>query len=449
MAEVMPVSPYTWMTFGAAAEVSTVSTLDLVRQGRLEGALEHFHRTALAAERQTRQLALIDVANLQVDSAKLRQGASDEARRELRRIARSGRGTSDPSPTGSPLVEVLRSIGRREKIRFVVPRGAAPTLEGVLIASGVRARGVDLSCESNWWTGGQLLDAGVSARRRSSRGPAAERHRPLSDRRPLVGRPAASGRRGRRTAGRQGLGFLSAVSAASGHDPGRGLHGGAPPADGSGALRGGRPPGRTPRLLPGLRRRAVGGLGDSRRKPAASGVADRGHARRGRIRGPHDPAAELDAAAGRGARRHPPDGRGLGPHRRAAAERPAGPFRRGADLARPGVPRPEGARVERRHECARLGPVPLSHSVSPVLVQPRARRCLPGRRPCRGSGDRRARGLAVRTPAAPCPGAPEARRGRCSSSSPASASFDRPGPRPARSNSGREATFARRRRRFT
>ncbi len=153
MPEVMPVSPYTWMTFGAAAEVSTVSTLDLVRQGRLEGALEHFHRTALAAERQTRQLALIDVANLQVDSAKLRQGASDEARRELRRIARSGRGTSGPSPTGSPLVEVLRSIGRREKIRFVVPRGAAPTLEGVLIASGVRARGVDLSSESNWWTG--------------------------------------------------------------------------------------------------------------------------------------------------------------------------------------------------------------------------------------------------------------------------------------------------------
>ena len=153
MPDVMPVSPYTWMTFGEAAEVSTVSSLDLARQGRLEGALKRFHRTALAAERLTRQLALIDVANLQVDSAKLREGAADEARRELRRIARPGRGMSGALPSGSPLVQALRLIGRREKIRFVEPEGEEPTLEGILIASGVRAREVDLSSESNWWIG--------------------------------------------------------------------------------------------------------------------------------------------------------------------------------------------------------------------------------------------------------------------------------------------------------
>ena len=152
MPEAMPVSPYTWMTFSEAAEVSAVSSLDLARQGRLEGALQLFHRTALAAERQTRQLASIDVANLQLDSARLREGAADEARRELRRIARSGR-PSGAAPSGPPLVEALRSIGRREQIRFVEPEGEEPTLESILIASGVRAREVDLSSESNWWTG--------------------------------------------------------------------------------------------------------------------------------------------------------------------------------------------------------------------------------------------------------------------------------------------------------
>ncbi len=70
MPEAVPLSPYTWMSFGEAVEVSTISSADLARQGRLTGALERFHRTALAAERLTRQLASIDVANLQVDSAK-------------------------------------------------------------------------------------------------------------------------------------------------------------------------------------------------------------------------------------------------------------------------------------------------------------------------------------------------------------------------------------------
>ena len=152
MPEVMPVSPYTWMTFDEAAEVTAVSSLDLARQGRLESALQRFHRAALAVELQTRQLALIDVANLQVDSAKLRESAADEARRELRRIARPGRGRSGAPSGGSPLVQALRSIGRREKIRFVEPEGE-PTLEGILIASGVRAREVDLSSERKWWTG--------------------------------------------------------------------------------------------------------------------------------------------------------------------------------------------------------------------------------------------------------------------------------------------------------
>ena len=170
MPEDMPVSPYTWMTFSEAAEVSAVSSLDLAREGRLEGALQRFHRTALAAERQTRQLASIDVANLQLDSARLREGAADEARRELRRIARPRRGPSGAAPSGPPLVEALRSIGRRERIRFVEPEGERPTLESILIASGVRAREVDLSSESNWWTGDSFS---MLAYRREDAGPVA------------------------------------------------------------------------------------------------------------------------------------------------------------------------------------------------------------------------------------------------------------------------------------
>ena len=153
MPEAVPLSPYTWMSFDEAVEVSTVSSVDLARQGRLAGALKRFHGTALAAERLTRQLASVDVANLQVDSAKLRESAAEEARRELRRVARPGRGMAAAPAGGPPLVEALRRIGGREKIRFVEPEGKEPTLEGILIASGVRAREVDLSSESRWWTG--------------------------------------------------------------------------------------------------------------------------------------------------------------------------------------------------------------------------------------------------------------------------------------------------------
>lgn len=153
MPDILPVSPYTWMTLGDVGEISAVSSLDLTRQGRLEGALRSFHGVVLEAEHQSRQLAMVDIANLQVDSAKLRAGAADEARRELRRIATPGRGADRPPAEGSPLVEALRLIGRREKIRFVEPEAAEPTLAGILIASGVRAREVSLPSESNWWTG--------------------------------------------------------------------------------------------------------------------------------------------------------------------------------------------------------------------------------------------------------------------------------------------------------
>ncbi len=171
MPEVMPLSPYTWMSFAEAVEVSTVSSEDLARQGRLMGALKRFHRTALAAERLTRQLASIDVANLQVDSAKLRESAAEEARRELRRVARPGCGMAAAPASGPPLVEALRRIGGREKLRFVEPEGKEePTLEGILIASGVRAREVDLSSESRWWTGDSFS---MLAFRREDGGPVA------------------------------------------------------------------------------------------------------------------------------------------------------------------------------------------------------------------------------------------------------------------------------------
>ena len=170
MPEAVPLSPYTWMSFGEAVKVSTVSSVDLARQGLLMDALKRFHRTALAAERLTRQLASVDVANLQVDSAKLRESAAEEARRALRRVARPGRGMAAAPAGGPPLVEALRLIGGRERIRFVEPEGNEPTLEGILIASRVRAREVDLSSESRWWTGDSFS---MLAFRREDGGPVA------------------------------------------------------------------------------------------------------------------------------------------------------------------------------------------------------------------------------------------------------------------------------------
>ena len=152
MPEFLPVCPSTWLTYRQAAQIRTLSSLELLEQGTLWDQLAAFHETAMAAEKLNRQVALVDIANLQVDTSKLRDAQEDEARAQLARIAQLDRETGTAQePT---LMRTLRIIGDKEKIDFVEPRGDAPrSLGNILIASGVRGRQVRLAAETNWWTG--------------------------------------------------------------------------------------------------------------------------------------------------------------------------------------------------------------------------------------------------------------------------------------------------------
>lgn len=152
MPEFLPLCQSTWLTYRKATEVRTHSSLELFEQGRLLKQLTAFHTTALSAEKLNRQVASVDVANLQVDSSKLRDEQENRAREELARIRDSG--SDEPQGAGSHLLQALKLIGAREKINFVEPQAKAPhSLYSILIASGVRGREVNLSSETNWWTG--------------------------------------------------------------------------------------------------------------------------------------------------------------------------------------------------------------------------------------------------------------------------------------------------------
>ena len=152
MPEFLPVCPSTWLTYRQATKVDTLSSLDLLEQGRLLQQLSEFHTTAIAAEKLNRQVALVDVANLQVDSSKLRDAQEDMAREQLARIGKPE--SESPSDEHSTLLKALRIIGEREKIDFVEPRREAPhSLHNILVTSGVRGREVSLASETNWWMG--------------------------------------------------------------------------------------------------------------------------------------------------------------------------------------------------------------------------------------------------------------------------------------------------------
>lgn len=152
MPEFLPLCPSTWLTYRQASKIHTLSSLELLEHGNFWEHLAAFHATAMAAEKLNRQVALIDVANLQVDTSKLRDAQEDEARAELARIAKPDRKPKESEH--SALMRALRIIGKKEKIDFVEPKGDAPhSLGNILIASGVRGRQVRLGAETNWWTG--------------------------------------------------------------------------------------------------------------------------------------------------------------------------------------------------------------------------------------------------------------------------------------------------------
>lgn len=151
-----------WAVYVETMEVEAFSTAHLVEQGTIYDALDRFHAVAIAGEKLNRQIAQVDVANIQVDSSRLRDAAEDDARRKLAHIAYPGRNSMPDND--SLLLKTLKIIGQREGIEFAeLDHDGSPSLESILAVSSVRAREVDLASEPKWWTGDSFALLGFRA----------------------------------------------------------------------------------------------------------------------------------------------------------------------------------------------------------------------------------------------------------------------------------------------
>jgi len=151
----VPLTPASWLTLTAEANLSARSSEALAEEGLLLSSLAAFHAVAFSLERLNRGLAVVDQANLDRARATSRRTDEEGARRRLFNVY------GLPEPGGaddSGLLEALRIIGRHEGIEFKWPDRAAGTggaagLGDVLAASGVRGRRVRLAQEDRWWIG--------------------------------------------------------------------------------------------------------------------------------------------------------------------------------------------------------------------------------------------------------------------------------------------------------
>ena len=156
----MPLAPGAWISVSAPTRIEACSSRELHRAGHLSAALADFHRLALAADDLNRRLLLADAVNLRTAQTRYRRESEAAARHGLfdlldTRGARPGSGDA-------ALQAALDLIGRHEGIRFRAPpasRGhgetteAAPSLNAILTASGVRGRDVALYPSDRWWLG--------------------------------------------------------------------------------------------------------------------------------------------------------------------------------------------------------------------------------------------------------------------------------------------------------
>ncbi len=144
--------PQSWATYHKASNIETCSSADLLDRGFLVELAYRFQALAVDAEKLNRKLDLVDIAQIQIDSARRRQAAEDSAREELARVAsQRPRAANDQH---SALLQALRVIGKREGIEFIAPESDSPaTLTSILLASGVRGREVDLTADPKWWLG--------------------------------------------------------------------------------------------------------------------------------------------------------------------------------------------------------------------------------------------------------------------------------------------------------
>ncbi len=157
-----PLTAQSWVTLSAADSgahpdaavlIRTGTAEQLARSGELLGALGDFARLALDAEALNRRLRIVD----EVNARSARSAQSRTVRERARAALDSLGGTARPAPTphDSALMAVLSLIGGHSGIEFSEPRRPAtappPTLEEIVVASGLRARRVRLAPEDRWW----------------------------------------------------------------------------------------------------------------------------------------------------------------------------------------------------------------------------------------------------------------------------------------------------------
>lgn len=153
----LPLTPVSWLTLMEPVQLCARSSETLAEESLLLPTLAHFHAVVLSLERLNRRLAVVDQANLERARATNRRGDEEGARRRLFNLY----GLLEPEDAGgsdSALLDVLRIIGRHERIDFkwparMVASDAATALGEVLDASGVRGRRVRLAQEDRWWIG--------------------------------------------------------------------------------------------------------------------------------------------------------------------------------------------------------------------------------------------------------------------------------------------------------
>lgn len=148
-----PLTPSSWMRFDAPTPLVCKPSGAFDMRTLLTAGLPEFHRLALSADVLSRQLLLVDDANLQRVQASRRLREKAGARRSLAALVDKDDRTEGD---GTALARALRLIGRHEGIDIRMPTSAddrEPSLVDYCEASGMRQRRLRLTVEDKWWLG--------------------------------------------------------------------------------------------------------------------------------------------------------------------------------------------------------------------------------------------------------------------------------------------------------
>ena len=153
----LPLTPASWLEMGTPQSVSRlISTRELVEQGQLASVLGRFHELVLDTERINRMLMVVDQANLERVSMRVRRIEEDHARWKLLKVSRISE--IEETSCETELNQALLMIGQHEGIEFKFPNRTdaletPPELVDILLLSKVPRRKIRLDKISRWWIG--------------------------------------------------------------------------------------------------------------------------------------------------------------------------------------------------------------------------------------------------------------------------------------------------------